>query len=58
MPAEDFARDLVTQAFATPPPRVIRLGGRMEFLIQFAAMPVEQRDAMLSANFGLDALAK
>jgi len=58
MPAEDFARELVTQAFATPPPRVIRLGTGTDLLTQLAAMPAEQRDAMLSSNFGLDALAE
>lgn len=58
MPAEDFARELVTQMFATPPPRVIRLGAGMEVLPQLAEMPGEQRDAMLSSNFELDALAR
>jgi hypothetical protein len=57
MAAEDFARELVTQAFATPAPRVIRLGTGTELVARFAGMPGEQRDAMLSANFGLDALA-
>jgi NADP-dependent 3-hydroxy acid dehydrogenase YdfG len=55
MPTEDFARDLVAQMLATPPPRVIRLGGGMDILPQLAEMPGEERDAMLSSNFGLDA---
>jgi NADP-dependent 3-hydroxy acid dehydrogenase YdfG len=56
MPAEDFARELVPQMLATPAPRVIRLGAGMDVLPQLAEMPGEQRDAMLSANFGLSAL--
>jgi NAD(P)-dependent dehydrogenase (short-subunit alcohol dehydrogenase family) len=56
MLAEDFARELVTHAFAIPAPRLIRLGTGTELVARFAEMPVEQRDAMLSANFGLDAL--
>jgi NAD(P)-dependent dehydrogenase (short-subunit alcohol dehydrogenase family) len=58
MPAEDFARELVTQAFATPPPRMIRLGTGADRLPQLAELPGEQRDAMLSSTFGLEALAK
>jgi NAD(P)-dependent dehydrogenase (short-subunit alcohol dehydrogenase family) len=58
MPAEDFARELVTQAFANPPPRVIRLGTGAETLPRLAELPGEQRDAMLSANYGLDALSR
>src|SRR5262249_59426093 len=58
MPAEDFARELITQAFAIPAPRVIRLGTGADLLPQLAEMPGEQRDAMLSATYGLDALAK
>lgn len=58
MPAEDFARELVRQAFAKPAPRVIRLGTGTELLSQLAEMPGEQRDTILASNFGLDALAK
>lgn len=58
MPTEDFARDLVTAMLATPPPRVIRLGAGMDILPQLAEMPGDERDALLSANFGLDALVK
>ncbi len=58
MPAEDFARELVTQAFATPPPRVIRLGTGSESLPRLAELPGEQRDGLLSANYGLDALRR
>jgi NADP-dependent 3-hydroxy acid dehydrogenase YdfG len=58
MEAEEFARELVTQVFATPAPRLVRLGGGAAGVIRLAEMPGEQRDAMLSANFGLDALAK
>jgi len=58
MPAEDFARELVTRAFATPPPRLIRLGTGTDYLPQLAELPGEQRDAMLSAHYGLNDLAK
>jgi NAD(P)-dependent dehydrogenase (short-subunit alcohol dehydrogenase family) len=58
MPAEDFARELVAQMLATPAPRLIRLGAGMDVLPRLAELPGEQRDAMLSANFGLDALTK
>ena len=56
MAAEDFARELVEQAFATPSPRLVRLGTGADVLPKLAELPGEQRDAMLSANFGLDAL--
>jgi NAD(P)-dependent dehydrogenase (short-subunit alcohol dehydrogenase family) len=55
MPAEDFARELVERAFSTPAPRVVRLGTGAEALPRMAELPPEQRDAMLSANYGLDA---
>jgi NADP-dependent 3-hydroxy acid dehydrogenase YdfG len=58
MLAEDFARELVLQAFVTPPPRIIRLGTGSEHLPRLAELPGEQRDAMLSANYGLDALTR
>ncbi len=54
MPAEDFARELVRQAFATPAPRSVRLGTGADTLPRLAEMPGEQRDALLAANFGLD----
>jgi short-subunit dehydrogenase len=56
MPAEDFARELVARAFTTPPPRVIRLGTGSDVLPQLAEAPAEQRDAVLSANYGLNEL--
>jgi NAD(P)-dependent dehydrogenase (short-subunit alcohol dehydrogenase family) len=56
MPAEDFARELVALAFETPAPRVIRLGTGADVLPRLAEMPGEQRDAMLSANYGVDEL--
>jgi NAD(P)-dependent dehydrogenase (short-subunit alcohol dehydrogenase family) len=58
MPAEDFARELVAQALVSPPPRVIRLGTGSDTLPRLAELPGEQRDAMLSANYGLDALSR
>jgi hypothetical protein len=54
MPADEFARELLRQAFATPPPRVVRLGTGADFLPKLADMPGDQRDAMLSGNYGLD----
>jgi NAD(P)-dependent dehydrogenase (short-subunit alcohol dehydrogenase family) len=54
MPAENFARALVARAFADPPPRVIRLGTGSDYLPKLAEAPVEQRDMLLSANYGLD----
>jgi NADP-dependent 3-hydroxy acid dehydrogenase YdfG len=56
MLAEDFARELVEQAFAMPAPRLIRLGTGTDVLPRLAELPGEQRDAMLSAHYGLDAL--
>jgi NAD(P)-dependent dehydrogenase (short-subunit alcohol dehydrogenase family) len=56
MPAEDFARELVQRAFASPPPRIVRLGTGSDYLPKLADMPGEERDALLSANYGLDAL--
>jgi NAD(P)-dependent dehydrogenase (short-subunit alcohol dehydrogenase family) len=54
MPSEDFARELVRQAFATPPPRTVRLGTGADFLPKLAAMPGDERDSLLSSNYGLD----
>jgi NAD(P)-dependent dehydrogenase (short-subunit alcohol dehydrogenase family) len=54
MPAEEFARELVRQAFAVPAPRVVRLGTGADTLPRMAELPGEQRDALLAANFGLD----
>jgi NAD(P)-dependent dehydrogenase (short-subunit alcohol dehydrogenase family) len=52
--AEDFARELVRQALATPAPRLVRLGAGADTLPRMAELPGEQRDALLAANFGLD----
>jgi NAD(P)-dependent dehydrogenase (short-subunit alcohol dehydrogenase family) len=57
MPAEEFARQLVEQAFETPPPRTIRLGTGADYLPQLAEMPPEQRDPLLSKAYELDRLA-
>jgi NAD(P)-dependent dehydrogenase (short-subunit alcohol dehydrogenase family) len=56
MPTEDFARELVSQAFEATPPRVIRLGTGADYLPRMAEMPPDQRDDLLSANYGLGAL--
>jgi NAD(P)-dependent dehydrogenase (short-subunit alcohol dehydrogenase family) len=54
MPTEDFARELVAQAFATPAPRVVRLGTGADYLPKLAELPGEQRDAILAGTYGLD----
>ena len=53
MSAEDFASDLVAQSFATPPPRVIRLGTGADYLPKLAELPGEQRDGILAGTYGL-----
>lgn len=58
MEAEDFARELLALVLATPAPRLVRLGAGADGVIRLSELPGEQRDAMLSANFGLDALTK
>jgi NAD(P)-dependent dehydrogenase (short-subunit alcohol dehydrogenase family) len=54
MPAQQFARVLVDRAFANPAPRIVRLGTGSDYLPQLAEIPEEQRDSLLSANYGLD----
>jgi NAD(P)-dependent dehydrogenase (short-subunit alcohol dehydrogenase family) len=54
MPADEFARKVVEEAFATPAPRVVRAGTGSEALPRLAELPGEQRDALLSANYELD----
>ncbi|HLK39116.1 MAG TPA: SDR family NAD(P)-dependent oxidoreductase, partial [Polyangiaceae bacterium] len=56
-PADEFARDLVARAFATPAPRTVRLGTGVNFLLKVANMPEEQRDAVFSGSYGLDSSA-
>jgi NAD(P)-dependent dehydrogenase (short-subunit alcohol dehydrogenase family) len=54
MPTEEFARELVTQAFADPAPRVIRLGTGSDYLPKLAELPGEQRDGILAGTYGLN----
>lgn len=54
MPAEEFARELVDRAFVDSPPRVVRLGTGSNVLPRLAELPAEQRDSLLSAQYGLD----
>jgi NAD(P)-dependent dehydrogenase (short-subunit alcohol dehydrogenase family) len=54
MPVEDFARQLLAQVFATPPPRIVRLGTGARYLEKVANMEADRRDALLSPNYGLD----
>jgi len=56
MLTEDFARELVDQAFVTPPPRLIRLGAGADELPKLAELPGEQRDQVMATTYGLDAL--
>jgi len=54
MPTPDFARELVRQAFATPAPRLIRLGAGSDTLPKLARMPGKVRDRILSGRYELD----
>jgi NAD(P)-dependent dehydrogenase (short-subunit alcohol dehydrogenase family) len=54
MPTEDFARELVAQSFATPAPRVVRLGTGADYLPKLAELPGEQRDGILASTYGLN----
>jgi NADP-dependent 3-hydroxy acid dehydrogenase YdfG len=57
MPADEFAREVIEAAFATPPPRTIRTGTGATFLTKLAGTPEEQRDAVFVSSYGLDAAA-
>ncbi|HMJ11360.1 MAG TPA: SDR family oxidoreductase [Polyangiaceae bacterium] len=56
MPAEDFAREVVAQAFAGTAPRIIRAGTGVEFLSLLAERAPDERDALLSQTYDLTAL--
>jgi NAD(P)-dependent dehydrogenase (short-subunit alcohol dehydrogenase family) len=56
MLAEDFARELVAQAFVPDPPRIIRLGTGADVLPKLAELPGEERDKLMHALYGLDKL--
>jgi short-subunit dehydrogenase len=58
MVAEDFARELVAQAFVTKAPRLIRLGTGSDYLPRLAESPPDQRDTILSQTYGLAAIAE
>lgn len=51
MLAEDFARELVLQAFAEQAPRVVRLGTGSDTLPKLAELPGDERDAVLHAVY-------
>jgi NADP-dependent 3-hydroxy acid dehydrogenase YdfG len=53
MPAEAFAAELIERLLEPAPPRVVRLGTGADTLPRLAELPGEQRDALLSANYGL-----
>jgi short-subunit dehydrogenase len=54
MPAEAFAAELVKRAFASKPPRIIRLGAGSDTLAKLARMPGSMRDVLVSKTYGLD----
>jgi short-subunit dehydrogenase len=54
MPTPDFAREFVKRAFATPAPRVIRLGAGADTLPKLAKMPGAMRDQLLSSRYELN----
>jgi NAD(P)-dependent dehydrogenase (short-subunit alcohol dehydrogenase family) len=56
MPTEDFARELLDQAFAPQPPRLIRLGTGADVLPKLAELPGEDRDKLMHGLYGLDKL--
>jgi NAD(P)-dependent dehydrogenase (short-subunit alcohol dehydrogenase family) len=56
MSAEDFARELVDQALAAQPPRLIRLGTGSDSLAALAESPAPERDALMHGVYGLDKL--
>jgi NAD(P)-dependent dehydrogenase (short-subunit alcohol dehydrogenase family) len=56
MQAEDFARELISQAFATDAPRVVRLGTGADVVPLLAERPGAERDALLSQMYELTAL--
>jgi NAD(P)-dependent dehydrogenase (short-subunit alcohol dehydrogenase family) len=58
MLAEDFARELIAQAFVAQPPRVIRLGTGSDTLPKLAELPGEERDKLMHAIYGLDKLER
>jgi NAD(P)-dependent dehydrogenase (short-subunit alcohol dehydrogenase family) len=58
MPTGEFARRLVAEFLADPPPRVIRLGARVEELAALAGSDPATRDATLAAMFEVDRLAR
>jgi len=56
MLAEDFARELITQAFVADPPRIIRLGTGSDVLPKLAELPGEERDKLMHSLYSLDKL--
>jgi len=56
MLAEDFARELITQAFVADPPRIIRLGTGSDVLPKLAELPGEERDKLMHGLYSLDKL--
>jgi|CZKU01.1.fsa_nt_gi NADP-dependent 3-hydroxy acid dehydrogenase YdfG len=53
MPTPDFARELVKRAFASPAPRIVRLGAGSDTLPKLARMPAKMRDQLLSGRYEL-----
>ena len=55
-PTPEFAREFVRRAFATPAPRIIRLGAGADTLPKLARVPAKMRDGILSSRYELDKL--
>ena len=56
MLAEDFARELIRQAFVAQPPRLIRLGTGADVLPKLAELPGDERDKLMHVLYELDKL--
>jgi len=56
MPTGEFARRVVDETFATPAPRVVRLGARVEMLAALAGADPGVRDATVAKMFDVDKL--
>jgi NAD(P)-dependent dehydrogenase (short-subunit alcohol dehydrogenase family) len=54
--ADEFAREVVAAITAVPAPRVVRAGRGAEAIVQLAALPGEELDRAMGAQFGLASL--
>jgi NAD(P)-dependent dehydrogenase (short-subunit alcohol dehydrogenase family) len=56
MPTDEFARRMIEACFADPPPRVVRLGARVDALAELAAADPDTRDAAVAGMFDVGRL--